>query len=278
VSDELIVTVALCGAETTREQAPGVPYTPQEIAAEARRSFEAGARMVHVHARWDDGTPTQDAGRYRETVAAIREAAPELIVQVSTGGAVGMTPQERLGSLEAAPEMASLTCGTVNFGKGVFENPSGLMLEFARAQLAAGVKPELEIFDAGHLDNARWLVAKAPLEGAQHYDLVLGVPGGLSGSPQNVVLLSDRLPPGSTWSATGVGRAFLPVTTAAIACGGHVRCGFEDQVEVEPGLPARSNADLVERVVAIAALAGREPAAPARARELLGLAPPGSSA
>jgi len=271
VSGDLVITVAPCGAETTREQAPGVPYTPDEIAEEARRAFSAGARMVHVHARWDDGTPTQDADRYIATVSAIRERAPEMIVQVSTGGAIGMTAEERLGSLAAEPEMASLTCGTVNFGRGVFENPAPLMLEFARAQLAAGVRPELEIFDAGHLDNARWLAAKAPLEGPQHHDLVLGVPGGLAGTAQNVVMLSDRLPSGSTWSATGIGRSFLPVTTAALACGGHVRCGFEDQVEVEPGLPAASNADLVERVVAIAKLLDRSPATPERSRELLGL-------
>ena len=122
---------------------------------------------------------------------------------LSTGGAVGMTPQERLGSLAAEPDMASLTCGTVNFGSGVFENPAPLMLEFARAIAAAGVRPELEIFDLGHLDNAAWLRGKAPLDGPQHHDLVLGVPGGAAGTPANVTLLASRLPSGSTWSATG---------------------------------------------------------------------------
>jgi 3-keto-5-aminohexanoate cleavage enzyme len=248
-----------------------VPFTPAEIAAEARRSFDAGARMIHVHARRDDGTPTQDADRYRETVAAVREGAPELIVQVSTGGAVGMTPQERLGSLAAEPDMASLTCGTVNFGSGVFENPAPLMLEFARAIAAAGVRPELEIFDLGHLDNAAWLRGKAPLDGPQHHDLVLGVPGGAAGTPANVTLLASRLPSGSTWSATGIGRSHLPVVMTAIAAGGHVRLGFEDQVELEPGVLASSNADLVERAVRIAALAGRPVATPAQARAILGL-------
>jgi 3-keto-5-aminohexanoate cleavage enzyme len=272
MSDDLVITVAPCGAETTRRHNPAVPYTPQEIAAEARRSFEAGARMIHVHARWDDGTPTQDAGRFRETVAAIRAQAPELIVQVSTGGAIGMTAQERLGSLAAEPEMATLTCGTVNFGQGVFENPAPLMLEFARAQVAAGVRPELEIFDFGHLDNAAWLAAKAPLPGPLHHDLVLGVPGGAGGTPRNVVALADRLPAGSTWSATGIGRSHLPVITTALACGGHVRLGFEDQVELAPGELAPSNASLVERAVRIAELMGRRVATPARAREILGLA------
>ncbi len=271
MADDLIITVAPCGAETTREHNPAVPYTPNEIAAEARRSFDAGARMVHVHARWDDGAPTQDAGRFRMTVDAIRAAAPEMIIQVSTGGAIGMTASERLGSLESAPDMATLTCGTVNFGNGVFENPAPLMLEFARAQIAAGVRTELEVFDLGHIDNAAWLIAKAPLPGPHHYDLVLGVPGGAAGTPRNVVALSDRLPPGSTWTATGIGGSFLAVVTAAVACGGHVRCGFEDQVEADAGVPAESNATLVERVASIAALAGRAPASPARARELLGL-------
>ncbi len=272
MSDDLIITVAPCGAETTRSHNPAVPHTPGEIAAETRRAFDAGARMVHVHARWDDGTPTQDGERYRIIVDEIRDQVPEMIVQVSTGGAIGMSAEERLGSLAAAPDMATLTCGSVNFGQGVFENPAPLMLAFARAQIAAGVRSELEIFDLGHLDNAAWLIAKAPLDGPQHYDLVLGVPGGAAGTPRNVVDLSDRLPAGSTWTATGIGRSFLPVVTAAIACGGHVRCGFEDQVEADAGVPAPSNAALVERVAAIAALAGRRPATPAAARELLGLA------
>jgi 3-keto-5-aminohexanoate cleavage enzyme len=271
VTEPLLITVALCGAETTRDHNPAVPFTPAEIAAEARRSFDAGARMAHVHARWDDGTPTQDADRYVATVEAIRAAAPELIVQVSTGGAVGMTPAERLGSLAARPEMATLTCGTVNFGKGVFENPAGLMLQFARAQLAAGIKPELEIFDLGHLDNARWLAAKAPLTGTQHYDLVLGVPGGAAGTPQNVVTLAERLPPGSTWSATGIGPSSVPVIMTAIAAGGHVRVGFEDQVELAAGVLAGSNAELVERAARIGELAGRRVPTPAQARALLGL-------
>ena len=269
--DDLIITVAPCGAETMRSHSPAVPFTPAEIAEEAGRAFDAGARMVHVHARLDDGTPTQDAGRYRETVAAIRDQAPELIIQVSTGGAIGMSAEERLGSLAAEPDMASLTCGTVNFGKGIFENPAPLMLDFAHAQLDAGVKPELEIFDAGHLDNARWLIDKAPLTGPQHYDLVLGVPGGLAATPANVTMLASRLPAGSTWSATGIAAGFLPVVTTALAMGGHVRCGLEDQVEVEPGVLATSNADLVARVVAIAKLLGRTPASPARARQILSL-------
>ena len=267
-----MITVAPCGAETTREHNPAVPFTPAEIAAEARRSFEAGARMIHVHARWDDGTPTQDPGRYRDTVAAIREEAPEIVVQVSTGGAIGMTAAERLGSLAAEPEMASLTCGTVNFGRGVFENPAPLMLEFATAILAAGVRPELEIFDLGHLDNAAWLAAKAPLAGPQHHDFVLGVPGGAAGTPENVALLAGRVRDGATWSATGIGRTHLPVVMTAIAAGGHVRLGFEDQVEYEPGRLATSNAELVERAARLGELAGRPVATPARAREILGLA------
>ncbi|HUZ85106.1 MAG TPA: 3-keto-5-aminohexanoate cleavage protein [Gaiellales bacterium] len=273
MSGELVITVAPCGAETTRAHNPAVPFTPGEIAAEARRSFEAGARMIHVHARWDDGTPTQDPGRYRATVEAIRDAAPELIVQVSTGGAIGMTAEERLGSLAARPEMATLTCGTVNFGSGVFENPAPLMLDFARTLVGAGVRPELEIFDFGHLDNARWLAGRAPLQGPLHHDLVLGVPGGAAGTALNVVALADRLPAGSTWTATGIGRSHLEVIGTAIACGGHVRLGFEDQVELSPGVLAPSNAALVERAVRLGELLGRPVATPARARELLGLQP-----
>ena len=266
-----MITVAPCGAETTREHNPAVPFTPAEIAAEARRAFEAGARMIHVHARRDDGTPTQDAGRYRETVAAIRAEAPEMIVQVSTGGAIGMTAQERLGSLAAEPEMASLTCGTVNFGRGIFENPAPLMLEFATAILAAGVRPELEIFDLGHLDNAAWLAGKAPLEGPQHHDFVLGVPGGAAGTPANVALMAGRLPDGATWSATGIGRTTLPVLLGALGAGGHLRVGMEDTLTFSRGRPVARNAELVERAAELARLAQRPPMLPAEARSFLGI-------
>jgi 3-keto-5-aminohexanoate cleavage enzyme len=146
------------------------------------------------------------------------------------------------------------------------------MLEFATAILGAGVRPELELFDLGHLDNAAWLAAKAPLSGPQHHDLVLGVPGGAAGTPANVTLMAGRLPAGSTWSATGIGRSHLAVVMTAIAAGGHVRLGFEDQVELEPGRLAASNAELVERAARLGEIAGRPVASPQRAREILGLA------
>jgi 3-keto-5-aminohexanoate cleavage enzyme len=270
VPDDLIVTVAGVGAETTRAHNPALPHTPDEIAEDARRCADAGAAIYHLHCRSDDGEPTQDPQRFRDCVAAIRGRC-DIVVQVSTGGAVWMGADERLGSLEARPEMASLTCGTTNFGQAVFSNPAPLMLDFARRMTALRVKPELEIFDLGHLDNAAWLCAKAPLPGPQHYDLVLGVPGALAGLPRNLCALTQRLPAGSTWTATGVGRSHLPVALTALAEGGGVRCGLEDQVEYLPGRLARGNAELVERIVRLGGELGRPAASPARAREILGL-------
>ena len=249
-----------------------MPYTPDEIAEEARRAFDAGARMVHVHARWDDGTPTQDADRYIATVAAIRERAPDMIVQVSTGGAIGMTAEERLGSLaaRAGDGQPDLRHGQLR-PRRVREPgaaDAGVRPRAARRGRPARARdlrrrPSRQR-RAGWRPRRRWRARSTTT-------WCSGCRAGSPAPPRTWSCSSDRLPPGSTWSATGIGRSFLPVTTAALACGGHVRCGFEDQVEVEPGVPAASNADLVERVVAIATLLGRAPATPARARELLGL-------
>lgn len=227
--------------------------------------------MIHVHGRDGGGAPSQDKEVYREIIEAIREAAPDLIIQVSTGGAVGMTPAERLAPVELRPEMASLTCGTVNFGRGVFENPLPLIEEFAATLKKYGVRPELEIFDVGHLDTAFSLMRRGVVEPPLHFDFVLGVPGGMAGDPQNLFYLVNRLGDGHTWSVAGIGRHELPLAALAIVLGGHVRVGFEDNVYYSKGRLASSNAELVERVARLAAELGRPLATPAEARRILGL-------
>ncbi len=268
--EELIITAAVVGAELTREDTPYLPLTPEEIAEEARRSVAAGASVVHIHARDREGGPTQKREVYREIIRRIRERC-DPVIQVSTGGAVGMSAEERLEPVSLAPEMASLTAGTVNFGDEVFFNPRGLMVEFAEAMNKHGVKPEIEVFEAGMVANALWLERKGILVRPLHFDFVLGVPGAMPATHRNLVFLREALPEGSTWSAAGVGRHQLPMAAAAVLMGGHARVGLEDNIYYSKGELARGNAPLVERVVRLARELGREVADPGRARSILGL-------
>lgn len=267
--DPLIITCAPIGAEVMPEQTPYLPVTMRALGETAAAIRAAGASIVHVHCRNDDGTNTHAVSRFREAYDAIR-AASDLIVQFSTGGAIGMTPQERGGPLELRPEMATLTCGTVNFGDDVFENPFPLMRALLARMNEQKIRPELEIFDKGHLANARRLAREGLLSFPQHVDFVLGVPGGLEATVQNLCDLVDDLPDGCTWSVAGIGRAQLPMAMAAIAMGGHVRVGLEDNIFYVKGRLAR-NEELVERVARIAREAGRDVAEPDQAREMLGL-------
>lgn len=265
--DSLIITCALTGAELTRQQTPHLPVTPAEIAADAVRCREAGAAMVHVHARYDDGTPTQDGAVYAQILAAIGERS-DVIVQTSTGGAVGMTAQERLQPVFLRPEMATLTTGTVNFGTTIFANPTPLVEEFARTIVAQGVVPEIEVFDSGMIDAALRLVGQGILTLPLHFDYVLGVPGGMAATARHLLHLAESIPAGCTWSVAGIGRAQLPMATLAIVLGGHVRVGLEDNIYYSKGVLA-TNAELVARVVRIAGELGREVATPALARRIL---------
>jgi len=268
----LVITCAPVGAEVRPDQTPYLPYTPKLLGETARAVREAGASIIHVHCRNDDGTNTHSVERFREAYDAIR-ANSDLIVQFSTGGAIGMTPEERAGVLELRPEMATLTCGSVNFGDDIFENSFPIVRKLLKKMNEFGVRPELEIFDKGHIANARKLARERLVSFPQHVDLVLGVPGGLEATVSNLADLVDDLPEGCTWSVAGIGRQQLPMAMTAIAMGGHVRVGLEDNLHYSRGRLAR-NEELVARVVRIAAEAGRPVATPDQARKLLGLALP----
>lgn len=272
--EKLIITVAGVGAETTKEAQPGLPITAAEIAADAACCREAGAAIYHLHVRQDDGAPTQDEAVFRAAVEEIR-ARTDIIIQTSTGGAMGMTADERLQPLALRPEMASLTTGTANFGDEVFFNDTALMAEFYTRMQAAGVRPEFEIFEAGQIDNALRLVRQlGPAGPLLHWDFVLGVPGSMSGEPRNLVFLVDRIPhERSTWTCTGIGRWHVPCMLTSLALGGHVRLGFEDNIFFTKGVLAESNAQLAARTVSIARSYGRETATPDEARRLLRLSP-----
>jgi uncharacterized protein (DUF849 family) len=267
-----LLTVAPTGAETAKSDAPALPVTVDELVSTAKACQAAGAAVIHVHLRDDDARPTLDLGRAREAVAAIREAT-DLIVQVSSGGAVTDSEDDRLGVLQCDPDGASLTCGTVNFGTDVFMNRwefiERLYLEMRDRQIV----PEFELFDLGHATTMRRLLDKhgAPYGGHVHCDLVMGVPGGMPGTTAALTACVAALPEGATFSATGVGRTTLPVMLAALSAGGHIRIGMEDTLTFAPGRPVRDNAELVERATELARLAQRPPMAPEEARVMLGM-------
>ncbi len=271
--DKLIITACICGAEVTKQHNPAVPYTVAEIAEEAYRAKEAGASLIHLHVREDDGTPTQSAARFKACIDAIREKCPDVIIQPSTGGAVGMTNDERLQPITLNPEMATLDCGTCNFGgDDVFVNTENMIIDFATKMNARGIKPEIEVFDKGMIDMALRLHKKGHILGPMHFDFVMGVNGGISGEPRDLVFMRESIPQGATFTTAGVGRFQFPMVTLSMLMGGHARVGFEDNIFLSKGVLAKSNGELVEKAVRIAKELGREIANPAEARAILGLA------
>jgi 3-keto-5-aminohexanoate cleavage enzyme len=269
-SDEIILTAAIVGAEVTREQTPYLPYTAEEIAAEAARCRDAGAAVIHLHVREPDGRPTQSEARFAEAIAAIRERC-DVVIQTSTGGAVGMSVEERVQPLACKPEMATLNCGTINFGDEIFENSLPQMREIARRIREAGVVPELELYEVGHIDNAMILAKEGLIAPPFHVQFVLGVRGAAGARPEVLRFLVTQLPPESSWGVAAVGRHQLPMAELGTELGGNVRVGLEDNIYLERGVLAEGSAPLVARAAAIARARGREPVTPARARELLGL-------
>ena len=267
-----LITVAPTGAESEKSAVPALPVTLDELVTTAKECQAAGAAVVHVHIRDDQARPTLDLGLLKDTVAALREGT-DLIVQLSTGGAVTDSFTNRLAVLDAAPDACSLTCGTVNFGEDVFHNPYPFIRElYARTQ-DLGVVPEFELFDFGHIATLHRLLAGhgAPHGGHVHCDLVMGVPGGMPGDAATLTQAVSALPEGATWSATGIGRTTLPVMFAALAAGGHLRVGMEDTVTFARGRPVTGNAELVERAATLAGLAQRPAMSPGDARAMLGV-------
>ena len=268
---KLIITAAICGAEVTKEHNPAIPYTVEEIAREAKSAYDAGASIIHLHVREDDGTPTQSKARFEECIKAIREVAADVIIQPSTGGAVGMTDLERLQPTEIeGTEMATLDCGTLNFGGDeIFINTENTIKNFGRIMIERGIKPEIEVFDKGMIDYAIRFEKQGFIKKPMHFDFVLGVQ--MTATARDLAFMVDSIPEGSTWTVAGIGRHEFPMAAMGIAMGGHVRVGFEDNVYIDKGVPAKSNGELVERVVRLAKELGREIATPAEAREILGL-------
>ncbi|HLR35368.1 MAG TPA: 3-keto-5-aminohexanoate cleavage protein [Tissierellales bacterium] len=268
--EKLIITAAICGAEVTKEHNPNVPYTVEEIGREAESAYKAGASVIHLHVREDDGTPTQDKERFRVCIEEIKKRCPDVIIQPSTGGAVGMTDEERLQPVELLPEMATLDCGTLNFGGDeIFVNTENTIKNFGKVMIEKGVKPEIEVFDKGMVDFAVRYAKQGYILEPMHFDFVLGVQ--MNATVRDLAFMVDSIPAGSTWTVAGMGRHEIPMSTAAIIMGGHARVGFEDNIYLSKGVLAESNGQLVEKVARIAKELGREIATPAEAREILSL-------
>ncbi|MFN0064414.1 MAG: 3-keto-5-aminohexanoate cleavage protein [Myxococcaceae bacterium] len=269
-----IVTAAIVGAETTREQTPYLPISPKEMGEEAARCREAGAAMVHIHVRTKDGKPSQDAGLFRDAIREIRSRC-DILIQTSTGGAVGMGVDERCGPLTLRgpdrPDMATLTTGTVNFGNDVFWNPRALVREIAGRIREAGLKPEIECFDAGMVDEAFALAKEGFIDLPAHFDFVLGVPGALGARESALDFLVASLPTGSSFTVAGVGRHQLPMAALAAQKGGHGRVGLEDNIYLSKGVLAKGSYELVAAAAQAAKETGRDIATPRVTRELLKL-------
>ncbi|HNQ07382.1 MAG TPA: 3-keto-5-aminohexanoate cleavage protein [Tetrasphaera sp.] len=268
-----LITVAPTGAELAKADVPQLPTTLAELVDTARSCEAAGAAMIHLHIRDADHRPTLDPGLLKASVEAIR-AETDLIVQLSTGGSVHDPLETRLTVLDAEPDSCSLTCGTTNFGDDVFLNPWGFMSDLYVQALEREIVPEFELFDLGHVASlARLIDAHGlPYGGKVHVDFVTGVPGGMPGTPAAVLAGVAILPPAVTsWSATGIGRAHLPVLATALAAGGHLRVGMEDNIVYARGRQVASNAELVERAARLATELQRPPMSTADAREFLGI-------
>lgn len=270
--EKLIITVAITGAELDKSKVPALPITPEEQAQAAKECVEAGASVIHLHVRDDQGKPSQELAHFKRTIDAIIKKCPvRPVLQFSTGGAVGEKMDRRIAPLTLKPEMASFNTGTINFGEDIFVNTFSEMRELAKAMQQQNVIAEYEMYDAGHVDNLKKLIKEGVVKPPYHCQFVLGVPGALTGEVDTLVYLKSQLPPDSTWAVAGIGRYQLPLAVHAITMGGHVRVGLEDNIYYAKGQLAKSNAELVERIVRIAKEVGREVATPQEARKMLGV-------
>ena len=268
--EKLIITAAICGAEVLKEHNLFVPYTVDEIATEAFNAYEAGASIIHLHVREDDGTPTQSKDRFNEVMNEIKKRCSDVIIQPSTGGAVGMSNDERLQPTLLNPEMCTLDCGSVNFGGDqVFINTENDIKYFSEKIYERNILPELECFGKSHIDQVLRLYKKGIINDHLHFSFVLGVNGGQTGEERDFHFLRESIPKNATFSVAGVGRYEFPLAELAIKYGGHVRVGLEDNIYLEKGVLAKGNGDLVMKVVKMAKIHGREIATPEDTRRIL---------
>jgi 3-keto-5-aminohexanoate cleavage enzyme len=270
---KLIITAAITGSRITRELAPYIPITPEEIVQSAIECRDAGAAVVHIHVRDPKtGLGTQDVNLFRQVVEPLRKKT-DLVLCLTTSGIPGrnLPIEERLAPLELEPELASLDAGSINLGGSVFINTPEFLEAAATRMKEKGVKPELEVFDVGMMVTCLRMRDQGYLEDPLHFQFVLGTPWGSPATPKSLLHLTDYLPTSSTWSIIGIGKGHLPMSMMGLITGGHIRVGMEDNIFYEKGVQAKSNAQFVERIIRIAGDFGREVATPEEARKILGL-------
>ena len=268
--EKLIITTALTGNVPTKKMNPNLPVTPEEIARDVKACADAGASVFHVHARDEMENPSLDQKIFKKIVRKIKETAPEVIVQLSTGARAGKDWEDRALPVRLLPEMGSFTTGSNNLPGIIYENSPQFIEFLAQVFKETGVKAEIEVFETGMINNALFLVKKGLLASPLHFNFVLGAPGAMPGSIKNLLFLSESIPVGSTWTVAGIGKNEIPLATAAILMGGHVRVGLEDNLYLPDGSLA-SNPALVDTIVRIAREVGRQIASPDEARQILGL-------
>jgi 3-keto-5-aminohexanoate cleavage enzyme len=281
MDEKVIITAALTGVATTRKQCPYIPYTPEELAEEAYRAYNAGATVVHIHARENDGSPTQRVEVYEEILKRTREKCP-VIINFSTG-AIGIPVEERIAHVrDLKPEIGALNMGSMNYAKfserenkfhfdSVFANPFKDIIKYLEAMNANGVKPELECFDTGHVGNAEPLIKMGILQEPIQFSLILGVLGGISPTTQNLCHMVSLLPPRSTWEVIGISHVQWKLIAAALSLGGNIRVGLEDNFYLNANEMAKSNGELVEKAVRMTEDTGRQVASIDEARKILSL-------
>lgn len=279
---KVVITAALTGVLATRDQCPYIPYTPEEIAEEGRRAVEAGAAILHIHARQDNGAPAYDIETYRRIYDEVRKRCPDVIINFSTG-AIGISKEERIHHISALkPDMAALNMGSMNYAiyspktkqfyhDFVFQNPFKDIRFFLERMNEAGTLPEMEVFDCGHINNAMPFIDMGILKPPYVFSFVMGVLGGIPATTENLLHQARSVPAGSHWQVIGIGRKQWALAAAAITIGGHIRVGLEDNFYLPEGAMARSNGELVEAAAKLVRTLGREPATVAEARQMLNL-------
>jgi 3-keto-5-aminohexanoate cleavage enzyme len=271
--EKLIITAAITGSRITRDIAPCIPITPDEIVQSSVECWNAGTAIVHIHVRDPKtGLGTQDVDLFRQVVEPLREKT-DLLLCLTTSGIPGrnLPIEERLRPLELEPELASFDAGSINLGGSVFINTPEFLEAAAKGMREKGVKPELEVFDVGMIVTCLRMRDQGYLEEPLHFQFVLGTPWGSPATPKSFLHMYDHIPQDSTWSIIGIGKGHLPMSMMGLIMGGHIRVGMEDNVYYQKGVLGKSNAQFVERIVRIAREYGREVATPGEARGILGL-------
>lgn len=274
LKNKRVITAAITGSWPTREQNPNLSITPEEIAKDVYECWKAGAAIAHIHVRNDDGTPSTDFEKYKETIERIRAYKDcNICINITSSGSVGFGDEERIYPLQKLlPEMASYDAGTLNWQhRTIFENHPRFLEKLGTALIESNIKPEIEIFDAGMIYNAIYYMKKGILKAPCHFQIVLGCPGGMTNTVENLVFLKSLIPAGSTWAACGIGSGHMPILMTTIAMGGHIRVGMEDNVMWQKGVLAESNAQFVKRAKELLEMNGLEAATPDEARQIYGL-------